>query len=137
MTCKRLFTALLLVFLSPLLLGDGLTETQTYELKSLLIRYEQNEMRLSDELKVLNQNLEKLYQESADLKTQSDGLRLSLTKSQLQAQALMQGLENMGQSIETLETSLTAMEAKATIYKYGFFAVTAVAIVEAIIIGLR
>lgn len=116
--CKKLFCILLLALLLPPAFGDSLTETQTLKLRALLTRYEQNEMRLSDELIVLNWNLERLLRESENSKKLTSGLKKSLTDSRLQAEALVLGLENMGKSITTLETSLRNMERKNKILEY-------------------
>lgn len=137
MTCKKLYCILLSALLLLPLCGDTLTIEQTLQLQSLLMRYEQNETMLSDELKVLNQNLTELYKESDSLKKQTKELESLLTTSRLQAESLILGLEDMGESIEILETSLIATERKNRIYKYGIITAAAVAVVEAIIIVLK
>lgn len=134
---KKLFCILLLALLSLQAFGDTLSETQTYKLRALLMRYEANEMQLSDELQVLNQNLTQLYQESETLKKQTSDLETSLTISQSQVETLTQDFIAIGKSIETLETSLQNMERQKTILKYGFIGSAAVAIVTTALLLLR
>lgn len=135
--CKRLFIALLAVLLLPPLFGEALTYEQTVILKSLLLRYEGNETELSNELKVLNQNLDRLYQESENSKSLTKELRTSLMTSQLQVEALTLGLESMGKSITTLESTLKKTEFQNKLLKYGLAGVLTVAIVEAVIIAIK
>jgi len=134
MTCKRLFIALSLVLLLAPLFGEQLTYSQTIQLRGILNQYEANEIELSQQLRVLNINLENLYRESANLKKQTGELKTSLTASRLQVESLNLALEDMGQSIASLETSLKNMERKNNILKYGLAGAVAVAVVEGIIL---
>ena len=137
MKCKSIYLSFLLALLLLPAYGQSLTFEDTVTLRGLSLRYEANQIQLSQELRVLNQSLEALYQESENLKKQTDGLKISLRKSQFQVQALVSDLENMDTSIQTLENSLKRTEFMNKILKYGLAASVTAAIVEAVIISLR
>lgn len=126
MICKRLLLLLSVALLLLPVFGYGLDGEQVHELNKLLLRYEQNETRLSNELATLQRNLVKLRLESEiseqKLQKQIDAIESSLIRSEWQVIALQRSLESIGQSIETLELSLQVAERNKKIYKYGFFA---------------
>ena len=137
MKCKSIYLSFLLALLLLPAYGQSLTFEQTVTLRGLSLRYEANQIQLSQELRVLNQSLEALYQESNNLKKQTEGLKISLRKSQFQVQALVGDLENMDTSIQTLENSLKRTAFMNKLLKYGLAASVTAVIVEAVIIALR
>ena len=137
MKCKSIYLSFLLALLLLPAYGQSLTFEDTVTLRGLSLRYEANQIQLSQELRVLNQSLEALYQESNNLKKQTEGLKISLRKSQFQVQALVGDLENMDTSIQTLENSLKRTAFMNKLLKYGLAASVTAAIVEAVIISLR
>ena len=137
MKCKSIYLSFLLALLLLPAYGQSLTFEQTVTLRGLSLRYEANQIQLSQELRVLNQSLEALYQESNNLKKQTEGLKISLRKSQFQVRALVSDLENMDTSITILETSLKRTAFMNKLLKYGLAASVTAVIVEAVIIAVK